>query len=95
MRSGQYSTIEVRVELNTKTHELTHLDLALSGITKFQSLEQKGEGVLTRYDPASDSYFFNVGLVLSYVDGTANNGIKTLEGWISPSGNVGGIKITP
>lgn len=91
LRTSLYQVINVKVELDTTTKDLKKIVVTLNGVTWLTKITQVGDGTLTSYNAATDTYSFQVGLLKEI--GGAWSTTRTIYGTISPSHGVGTLTI--
>lgn len=86
-----YQVINVKVELDTNTKDLKKVVVTLNGVVWFSKITQVGDGTLTSYDAATDTYSFRVDFQKDL--GGYWSSQETIYGTISPSHGVGTLTI--
>jgi hypothetical protein len=91
IRPNTYQVINVKVELDTNAKDLKKVVVTLNGVVWLTKFSQVGDGTLTNYDAATDTYFFQV--TYQKILGDILSTQTTLFGTISPSRGRGTLTI--
>lgn len=89
--TSTYQVINVKVSIDTNNHDLKQVTVTLNGLVWLNKVTQVGDGTLTSYNPATDTYSFQVSYQKIFGDIWSSQ--ITLYGTISPSHGVGTLYI--
>ncbi|SHK63509.1 hypothetical protein SAMN02746009_01295 [Hymenobacter psychrotolerans DSM 18569] len=77
------STLELKIEIDTRTHDVKKMVLTMAGLMGPTTLSQTGDGNFLRYDSSTNRYYFSVTFVVTGTGNTMYNGSNQfLSGWI-------------
>lgn len=91
LRRGAYKVINVTVEIDRNAHDIKKVVVMLNGATWLNEITQIGDGVMTGYNSATDTYSFQV-TFQNTVWGVWSTQ-TTIYGTISPSQGQGTLTI--